>query len=71
MGALGFIILGVIGWFLYNLFTKIIWPVYKATQHVKRQFKNMAQEKPSQPPPTQNQPPKKNVGEYIDFEELK
>lgn len=72
MGVFAFIILAIFAWFAYNLFIKVIWPVYKTTNRVRERFKHMAEqgkqyndEKPSQ------QKPKEKAGEYIDFEEVK
>ncbi len=74
MGALGFIILGIFLWIFYNLFVKVIWPVYKTTRQLKKQFRNMAEQREAQnttatPPTTET--PKAKVGEYIEFEEVK
>lgn len=74
MSAIGFILLGLFLWFFYNLFVKIVLPVYKTTSQLKRQFKNMAQQRETQnntaTPPPQSRPIKEKVGEYIDFEEV-
>lgn len=74
MSVIGFILFSLFLWFFYNLFVKIILPVYKTTSHLKRQFKNMAQQREAQnntTAPRQNEPVKEKVGEYIDFEEVK
>lgn len=64
----------IFGWFFYNLFIKVIWPVYKTTTQLKRQFKNMSQQKQesaANSSPSVDTTPKEKVGEYIDFEEVK
>ncbi|WP_460684282.1 hypothetical protein [Niabella aquatica] len=74
MSVIGVILLGIFLWFFYNLFVKVILPVYKTTSHIKRQFKNMAQQRETEnnaAAPSQNKPVKEKVGEYIDFEEVK
>jgi len=74
MSFIGFILLSIFLWFFYNLFVKVILPVYKTTSHLKRQFKNMAGQREPQGNTTaapQNKPAKEKVGEYIDFEEVK
>ncbi len=73
MGFIGSLLLAICIWFFYNLFVKLIWPVYKTTRHLRRQFRNMADENkqstmPAEEKKTPKQPP---VGEYIDFEEVK
>ncbi len=74
MSALGFIFLGIFLWIVYNLFVRVIWPVYKTTRQLKKQFRNMAEQREAQnnpaPPPTADAPREK-VGEYIEFEEVK
>ncbi|MCH5600171.1 DUF4834 family protein [Niabella ginsengisoli] len=55
---------------------KIILPVYKTTRQVRRQFKNMSEQREAQNSKSAfNEPtkeaPKQKEGEYIDFEEVK
>ena len=74
MSAIGFIFLGIFLWILYNLFVRVIWPVYKTTRQLKKQFRHMAEQREAQndPPPAQRtEMPKEKVGEYIEFEEVK
>jgi hypothetical protein len=74
MSALGFIILGIFLWIFYNLFVKVIWPIYKTTSQLKKQFRNMAEQREAQNAPAVSQNdemPKEKVGEYIEFEEVK
>ena len=75
----------ILAWLLFNFITKFVIPVYRTTKQVKQQFKNMAdaqkqyqaqnnpQNQPSQnnAAPTSNTLNTENVGEYIDFEEVK
>ena len=73
MSFIGFLLLAICVWFFYNLFVKLIWPVYKTTRHLRQQFKNMAGQsksaQPEQKPASETPAPK--VGEYIEFEEVK
>lgn len=74
MSAIGFILLGIFLWIFYNLFVKVIWPVYKTTSHLKKQFKSMAEQREAQnpaPASPNEAAPKEKVGEYIEFEEVK
>ncbi|MGE9311521.1 hypothetical protein ACLOAU_07740 [Niabella sp. CJ426] len=74
MSAIGFIFLGIFLWIFYNLFVKVIWPVYKTTSRLKKQFRNMAEQRETQNHSTASQnieTPKEKVGEYIEFEEVK
>ncbi len=62
MSAIGFILLVIFLWIFYNLFVKVIWPVYKTTSHLKKQFKSMAEQREAQNPaaaPEKKPPPKK------------
>ena len=69
---------GFLVYLLYQLVFNFIIPVYKTTKQVKKGFREMhekmnekardqqnAAETPSSPPP------KKSVGDYIEFEEVK
>ncbi|MFT4095443.1 MAG: hypothetical protein QM640_17580 [Niabella sp.] len=73
MSVIGYFLLFIFVWFFYNVFVKVVLPVYKTTVHLKKQFKNMARESHSQnesaAAPTAA--PKEKLGEYIDFEEIK
>lgn len=74
MSAIGFIFLGIFLWICYTLFVRVVWPIYKTTRQLKKQFRNMAEQREAQnePPPSQNpNVSKKKVGEYIEFEEVK
>ena len=76
MSALGFLLLFVVLWFFYNLVVKVIYPIYKTNSHLKKQFKNMTEQRMSQPEPSTTPAPsatasKPKTGEYIDFEEIK
>lgn len=75
MSAIGFLLLGIFLWIFYNLFVKVIWPVYKTTSQLKKQFRNMAQQRNDQPTadagPSSKEAPREKVGEYIEFEEVK
>ena len=76
MSAIGFLLLIIFAWFFYNLLVKIVIPVYKTTRQIRRQFKNMSEQRDaatgdtSTKAPT-SEAPKEKVGEYIDFEEVK
>lgn len=74
MSAIGFILLGIFLWIFYKLFVKVIWPVYKTTSRLKKQFRNMAEQREAQnnaSQPLNTEVPKEKVGEYIEFEEVK
>jgi hypothetical protein len=70
---------GLLIWFLYNFIFRFAIPVYRATRQMKKQFRQMrdqmeqqrsgqdSAQQQSSPPPS----PKKPVGDYIDFEEIK
>jgi hypothetical protein len=65
----------------YQFIFKFIIPVYKATQQVKKGFREMhdhmndfankQQQPPSQQTQSSNNSAKESVGEYIEFEEIK
>lgn len=75
----------ILAWLLVSFITKFVIPVYRTTKQVKQQFKNMAdaqkqyqaqnnqQNQTSQNSATSHSNPlnTENVGEYIDFEEVK
>ncbi|WP_346236082.1 hypothetical protein ABDK00_017265 [Niabella insulamsoli] len=76
MSAIGFILLLIFGWFFYNLLVKVVLPVYRTTRQIRRQFRDMSNQRESHSSAdNQTAPPKENatekVGEYIDFEEVK
>lgn len=75
MGVLGYLLLGIFLYFFYNLFVKVIWPIYKTTKQIRRQFKNLSSQNQEHftPPPQNknNRTTSSQVGEYIDFEEIK
>jgi len=78
---LQFILYFILAYFLYQLIFKIIIPVYRTTRQIKKGFREMQErmngQPGEQPNPFQNtsasnQPDKgKQVGDYIDFEEIK
>ena len=72
MSVISFILWCIFLWFGYNLVVKLILPVYKTTRQIRRQFKNMSQQRNPQPAEKQPtpEPEKEKVGEYIDFEEI-
>jgi len=75
MSAIGFIFLGIFLWIFYNLFVRVIWPVYKTARHLRKQFRNMADRRDGRgndpSAPAESATTKEKVGEYIEFEELK
>ena len=74
MSAIGFIFLVIFLWIFYNLFVKVIWPVYKTTSQLKKKFRSMAEQREAQNNSTAHQnieTPKEKIGEYIEFEEVK
>lgn len=74
MSVIGFIFLVIFLWIFYNLFVKVIWPIYKTTSRLKKQFRSMAEQREAQnnsTAPQNIETPKEKVGEYIEFEEVK
>lgn len=72
MSIIGILLLSIIAWFFYNLFVKVVLPVYRTTNRLKQQFKTMAEQRqPSSPHSNTKEKPSKKAGEYIDFEEIK
>lgn len=67
--------LALLGWILYNFAVKFVIPIYKTSQQLKKQFQNIKETQggPQQSPENTFSPPEKQeqVGEYIDFEEVK
>ena len=60
----------------YKLVFELIIPIFKTTQHVRRQFHTMNQAQqqgnnPSQPGSRPAASPKPRPGDYLDFEEIK
>jgi Sec-independent protein translocase protein TatA len=68
---------GVLIFLVYNLIFKLILPIYRATRHVKKGFRDMQDkmnEQMNQQSGFQQKPKaesKKPAGDYIDFEEIK
>ncbi|AWO01427.1 hypothetical protein DLD77_06840 [Chitinophaga alhagiae] len=71
-----------IGWILYKLVFDFIIPVYRGTkqvrrqvrdmqQHMQEQFRQQQQQQQAPPQPTSPSAPKREKGDYIDFEEVK
>jgi hypothetical protein len=78
MSALGFIILAIFIWGLFNFVTKFILPLYRTTQRIKQQFRDIRDkqnsgrnEQPTSENATKSPAHKKPEGEYIEFEEIK
>ncbi len=78
MSALGFIILAIFIWGLFNFVTKFILPLYHTTQRIKQQFRDIRdKQNPGRSEQSSDgnatKPPiyKKPEGEYIEFEEIK
>lgn len=76
----GYILGGILIYFIFRFITGFVWPVYKATSSMKKQFENMRQqmgqdegyanERPK--PGTINEKPRFDPGgDYIPFEEVK
>lgn len=75
---MSYILWGILLYLLYRFITGFIWPVYKATSHVKKQFRNMQEsmrmqeQDPENPSGANQEKPKFDIGgEYIPFEEIK
>jgi hypothetical protein len=77
---LQFLFYFILAYFLYQLIFKFIIPVYRTTRQIKKGFREMHERmngQGAQPDPYQNTntsaTPEKNkqVGDYIDFEEIK
>jgi len=77
----GYIIGGILIYLIYRFITGFVWPVYKATSGMKKQFENMRQQMERDPAFNQGtQPPSSSIdekpkfdpgGDYIPFEEVK
>lgn len=71
------LLLVLLGWVLYNFAVKFVIPIYKTSQQLKKQFQNIkeAQNRAQQPAnetdPGSAAKGKEQIGEYIDFEEIK
>lgn len=76
---MGYILLGIILFVLYQLIVVFVWPIYKTTKAVRRQFQSMQKEQQNRYQANNNtstdfskkQERPKDKGEYIDFEEIK
>lgn len=74
---LGYVLLAIFVWIMYNFVVRFVLPVYNTTQQLKRQFNDIKaqQQQPAQPsqsPNSANNPKKEALeGEYIEFEEVK
>jgi hypothetical protein len=76
----GYILGGILLYFVFRFITGFVWPVYKATSSMKKQFENMrsqmAQEDnglngQSSGPGIDEKPKFDLGGDYIPFEEVK
>ncbi len=72
------ILYAILAYVLYRFIFGFVIPVYRATRQVKKQFRNMQQmhednlrQQQAAQQPTPKPEPKKPVGDYIDFEEVK
>ena len=65
--------LAIVFYLLYRFVFNFLVPVARTTKHVRQQFRNMQEQANRQTPPAEPErpTPKKPVGEYIDFEEIK
>lgn len=68
----------LLAYVLYRFITGFVIPVYKTTKQVKKGFQQMQQhmneqmqKQQTQAQPQQNSEPKKPIGDYIEFEEVK
>ena len=77
---LNVLLYGLLIWFLYNLVFRFIIPVYKTTRQMKQKFREMQsqmqdqmnqQQANKQTSTLHTENKKEQVGDYIDFEELK
>ena len=77
---MSYILLGILLYLTYRFITGFVWPVYKATSMVKKQFNSMKDQMDRGNTPKgqrfmdKNNPEKPNFdigGEYIPFEEIK
>jgi hypothetical protein len=77
-----YILLALVLYVVYKVVFDVIVPVFRATRHVRRQFRDMQQQhmqQQGQQAPTSQapgyqqttQPKKQPSGDYIDFEEIK
>lgn len=78
MSVIGFILLFIFLWFIYNLVVKVVLPIYKTTNQIKKQFRSMSEQRsaqnnasPATPPSPNKGSGQKREGEYIEFEEVK
>ena len=72
-----YILFAILIYALYQFIFKLVIPVYQTTQKIKKGFKEMNenmhrqhQQNSTKAPPQENKP-KRKVGDYIDFEEVK
>ena len=77
---MSYILFGILLYLTYRFITGFVWPVYKATSMVKKQFNSMKDQMDRGNTPKgqgfmdKNNPEKPNFdigGEYIPFEEIK
>lgn len=67
----------LLAYILYRFVVGFVIPVYRTTRQVKKEFREMQErmngqmKHQEQPAPEQYTEPKKPVGDYIDFEEVK
>jgi hypothetical protein len=76
----GYIIGGILIYLIYRFITGFVWPVYKATSGMKKQFEHMRRQMerdpsynqgPQQQSPVDEKPKFDPGGDYIPFEEIK
>lgn len=70
---LGYILLAIFIWVMYNFVVKFVLPIYNTTQQIKSKFRDI-QQKQETPNPQQTatkETASEKEGEYIEFEEVK
>jgi len=78
---MSYLLFGVLAFLLFRFITGFIWPVYKATKAVKKQFEQVKTQATQNPfekdthinkDTSQQEKPKYDLGgEYISYEEIK
>lgn len=70
-----YIFYGLAIYFAYRFIVGFVWPVYKTTKQVRRQFDAMREQQQftqrQQDPPPGKKPQKVDHDDYIEFEEIK
>jgi hypothetical protein len=76
----GYILGGILLYFVFRFITGFVWPVYKATSSMKKQFENMRSQMAQEDNGLNGQPSRSGIdekpkfdlgGDYIPFEEVK